>query len=155
MVVVVSPQHRLANRSRMQPIELDGESLVAFTPELQIRTEVDRWLRQARVSVDIVHEFDNIENIKRAVEVGSGIAILPIPTVRRELEIGSLKALHLDGVHWVRPLGIVRRKHKELTTAAKRFLDLLHESPESFFYAGSAEAAAGPRKTSAPDAAPA
>jgi DNA-binding transcriptional LysR family regulator len=155
MVVVVAPQHRLANRTRMQPIELDGESLVAFTPGLQIRTEIDRWLRQSRVSVDVVHEFDNIENIKRAVEVGSGIAILPVPTVRRELEIGSLKALHLDGVRWVRPLGIVQRKHKELTTAVKRFLELLHESPESFFYAGSAEAAAGPRKTSAPDAAPA
>jgi DNA-binding transcriptional LysR family regulator len=152
MVVVVPPQHRLANRSSLQPVELDGEAVVAFTPELQIRTEIDRWLRQARVTVDIVHEFDNIENIKRAVEVGSGMALLPIPTVRRELEIGSLQALHLEGVRWVRPLGIVQRKHKDLTTAVKRFLDLLHEPPESFFYAGAAEAVAGPRKAAATDA---
>lgn len=153
MVVVVPPQHRLANRSSMQPVELDGEAVVAFTPELQIRTEIDRWLRQARVTVDVVHEFDNIENIKRAVEVGSGIAILPIPTVRREVEIGSLQVLHLEGVRWVRPLGIVQRKQKELTTAVKRFLDLLHESPASFFAAGPAEAATGSRKASATDAA--
>ncbi|HUQ68969.1 MAG TPA: LysR substrate-binding domain-containing protein, partial [Planctomycetaceae bacterium] len=75
------------------------------------------------------------------------IAILPVPTVRRELEIGSLKALHLDGVRWVRPLGIVQRRQKELTTAAKRFLELLHESPESFYYAGTA--AGSPKSASA------
>lgn len=139
IAVVVPPQHRLASRNRMQSVELDGESLVAFTPELRFRSEIDRWLKQARVAVDVVHEFDNIENIKRAVEVGSGIALLPIPTVRRELEIGSLKALHLDDVRWVRPLAIVHRKHKELTTAVKRFLELLHEPPESFFYANPSE----------------
>ncbi len=140
IVVVVPPQHRLASRSRMQTMELDGEMMVAFTPELRIRSEMDRWLKQARVNVDVVHEFDNIENIKRAVEVGSGIALLPVPTVRRELEIGSLRALHLDDVRWVRPLGIVHRKNKQLTTAVRRFLELLHEAPESFFYADTAEA---------------
>ncbi len=153
IVVVVPPQHRLAVRSKMQSLELDGESLVTFTTELRIRSEMDRWLKLARVSVDVVHEFDNIENIKRAVEVGSGIALLPIPTVRRELEIGSLKALHLDDVRWVRPLGIVHRKHKDLTTAAKRFLELLHQPPESFFYASSADDGAGKRKPSTADAA--
>lgn len=155
MVVVVPPQHRLAARSSMKAIELDGESLVAFTPELQIRTEMDRWLKQAKVSVDIVHEFDNIENIKRAVEVGSGVALLPVPTVRRELEIGSLKTLSLSDVHWVRPLGIVHRKHKVLTTAVQRFLELLHEPPESFFYASPVDDGASKRHVSAADAAPA
>lgn len=165
IVVVVPPQHRLATRSRMQSLELDGETMVAFTPELRIRSEMDRWFKLARVTVDIVHEFDNIENIKRAVEVGSGIALLPVPTVRRELEIGSLKALQLEDVRWVRPLGIVHRKHKELTTAVKRFLELLHEPPESFFYASSPTTSAAAvsndddgaskRLNPAPDAAPA
>ena len=63
IVVVVPPQHRLASRQGMTTAELDGETLVAFTPELRIRSEMDRWLKQARVSVDVVHEFDNIENI--------------------------------------------------------------------------------------------
>lgn len=153
IVVVVPPQHRLAVRTRMQAVELDGESLVTFTTELRIRSEMDRWLKLARVSVDVVHEFDNIENIKRAVEVGSGIALLPIPTVRRELEIGSLKALHLEDVRWTRPLGIVHRKHKDLTTAARRFLELLHQPPESFYYANPADDGTGQRKPSTADAA--
>lgn len=153
MVVVVPPQHRLANRSQMQAIELDGEAMVTFTPDLRIRSEIDRWFKQARVNVDVVHEFDNIENIKRAVEVGSGIALLPVPTVRRELEIGSLRALRIDDVRWTRPLGIVHRKHKDLTTAVKRFLELLHQPPESFFYAAAVEDDSTRRRQPASDAA--
>jgi DNA-binding transcriptional LysR family regulator len=132
IAVVVPPQHRLAVRKNVRVSELSGESMVAFTSGLQIRTEMDRWLRQAKVHVAVVHEFDNIENIKRAVEVGSGIALLPMPTVRRELEIGSLKAISLEDVRWARPLGIIHRKHKVLTTAARRFLELLQQPPESF-----------------------
>jgi DNA-binding transcriptional LysR family regulator len=135
MIVVLPPMHRLAPRKTIQAIELDGEPLVSFTPELQIRIELDRWLRQAKVDVDVVHEFDNIETIKRAVEVGSGIGILPAPTVKREQELGSLKVLRLEDVRWTRPLGIVHRKQKVLTTACQRFLDLLHQPPETFFRA--------------------
>lgn len=133
IVLVVSPAHRLASRHSVSVREIDGEAMVSYTPELQVRSEMDRWLRQAKVNVDVVHEFDNIENIKRAVEVGSGVALLPVPTVRREVEIGSLKAIPLDDVQWVRPLGVVYKKSKTLTAAVSRFLDLLHEPPESFY----------------------
>lgn len=139
MVVVLPPMHRLAPRKSIQVAELDGEPLVSFTPELQIRVELDRWLRQAKIDVDVVHEFDNIETIKRAVEVGSGIAILPAPTVKREQELGSLKVLKLEDVRWTRPLGIIHRKQKILTTACRRFLDLLHQPPERFFRSTASE----------------
>lgn len=139
MVVVLPPMHRLAPRKTIQAIELDGEPLVSFIPELPIRVEMDRWLRQAKVTVDVVHEFDNIETIKRAVEVGSGIAILPAPTVKREQELGSLKVLKLEDVRWTRPLGIIHRKQKVLTTACQRFLEVLHQPPENFFRANPAE----------------
>ena len=69
---------------------LDGETFVGFTSELTIRKQIDRWFKQARISVDFVHVFDNVENIKRAVEIGSGVALLPAPTVRREVEAGPV-----------------------------------------------------------------
>jgi DNA-binding transcriptional LysR family regulator len=132
IVVVVAPQHRLACRTSIRPSELDGESLVSFTDELRIRHEIDRWLKQAKVSVNVVHAFDNIENIKRAVEVGSGVGLLPVPTVRREVEFGSLVAIELEDVDWVRRLDIVYRKTKPFTSAISRFLELLHQNPETF-----------------------
>lgn len=150
IVMVVAPQHRLASRKTLRVSELDGESLVGFTSELRMRQEIDRWLKQAKVSVNVVHAFDNIENIKRAVEVGSGIGLLPLATVRRELEIGTLIAIELEDVVWYRRLDILFKRTKPLTTAISRFLELLHQDPETFSPGKSHEAAGS---TSATDAA--
>ncbi len=126
--VVVAPQHRLAAKTEVALEELDGEDFVAFTQDLRIRKEIDRTLRKQKVAVNAVHQFDNIENIKRAVEIGAGVSILPLPTARREIDAGMLKALQLTGMKWHRPLGIVKRRHKHLSTAAARFVELLHEA---------------------------
>lgn len=132
MALVVPPHHRLAGREAVDPAEVAGEDFVAFTPELTIRRMVDRWLKREHVSVNVVHAFDNIENIKRAVEIGSGVALLPEPTVQREVEIGSLHLLSLRGVEWRRPLGVIHRRNKSLTTVADKFVDLLHETPAAY-----------------------
>jgi DNA-binding transcriptional LysR family regulator len=126
--VVVSPQHPLAAKTEIALKELDGEDFVAFTQDLRVRKEIDRTLRKNKVSVNAVHQFDNIENIKRAVEIGAGVSILPLPTAKREIDAGMLKALTLTGLKWHRPLGIVKRRHKHLSTAASRFVELLHEA---------------------------
>ena len=128
MEVVVHPEHRFAGRESIHAEELDGEEFVGFRQELQIRRQIDRWLRREKVQVQIVHQFDNVENIKRAVEIGSGIAILPIPTIRRELDAGSLVSVAVERVHWFRPLGIVQRRHKALSTAASKFVEILQQS---------------------------
>lgn len=131
IVLVVPPGHRLAERGSISVQELDGETFVGFTSELTIRKQVDRWLKQAEVSVDFVHVFDNVENIKRAVEIGSGVALLPAPTVRREVENGSLNSVCLNGVEWHRPLGIVHRRNRTLTTPARKLVELLRGQPET------------------------
>jgi DNA-binding transcriptional LysR family regulator len=147
MAVVVGPHHRLAGRVEIPVDELDGEDYVGFTSELTIRRQVDRWLKQAKVAVNVVHEFDNIETIKRAVEIGSGVAILPLPTVNREHQAGALCALSVQGVDWRRPLGVVHKRSKVLTLAASKFVELLQEDPQTFrdgsFPAGGPRSAAG------------
>jgi hypothetical protein len=70
-------------------------------------------------------EFDNIETIKRAVEIDAGIALLPEPTVLREVETGSLVMVPLDSDELVRPLGIIHRRGKELGSTTRRFIELL------------------------------
>ncbi|MFO1023334.1 MAG: LysR family transcriptional regulator [Planctomycetales bacterium] len=127
MVLVVPPTHRLAQQTSVPVQALNGEDFVGFTTELTIRKEMDRWFRKSRVTVNIVHEFDNIENIKRATEVGNGVAVLPLPTVQREVEGGSLVAIRLEDAEWLRPLGIVHRKHKSLSNAAQKFLHILQD----------------------------
>jgi DNA-binding transcriptional LysR family regulator len=79
---------------------------------------------------DVVLEFDNIETIKRAVEIDAGVALLPEPTVGREVAAGTLRAIPLDaptGSDLVRPLGIIRVRGKPLPPTAGRFLDFLRQ----------------------------
>ncbi len=153
IVVVVPPTHPLAKRDWVRVEELEGENLVGFTTDLQMRTETDRWLKHAKVHVNVVHAFDNIENIKRAVEIGSGIALLPVPTVRREAELGSLVAIPLEDVTWFRRLALIHKRTKPFTTAITRFLELLQQDPETFSGPGQSHDAAGSRTRSATDAA--
>jgi DNA-binding transcriptional LysR family regulator len=81
------------------------------------------------VSVRVALEFDNIENIKRAVEIPAGVAVLPEPTLTREVEAGTLVALRIDGqdpLHRLsRPLAIIHRRAHQLSLTASRFLKLL------------------------------
>ena len=81
MAVVCHPGHRLAREGAVTAEQLQNEDFVAFDRDLTIRKEIDRYLRQRSVDIRIVMEFDNIETIKQAVEIGAGISILPEPPV--------------------------------------------------------------------------
>lgn len=127
MVCVAPPQHRLARRKLAEAHDLDGENFVGFDPDLAIRKAIDRALRSAKARPRIVMEFDNIETIKQAVEVGTGVSILPEPTVQREVQQGSLVVVPLAMAELVRPIGIIHRRRKPLTPAVRRFMELLRD----------------------------
>ena len=127
IVLAVRPQHRFARLASVKPAALAGEPLVSVDTHLTLRRKADRWLKTAGVDPDIVYEFDNLETVKRAVEAGAGVALLPEPAVRREVDLGTLRAVRIEGVDWTRPLGIVHRKRRPLSAAARAFAELLLE----------------------------
>jgi DNA-binding transcriptional LysR family regulator len=140
MVLTCLPGHRLARGTQVTPIELAGERFVAFDRGLAIRREVDRYLKQHGADVAVVAEFDNIETIKRAVEDGAGVAILPEPTLEREMERNTLRALPLAGAAFVRPLSVIHRRKRRLNAAVHQFVELLvnHHGPAASRPASSA-----------------
>lgn len=121
MVLVCSSSHPLAKSRDVDPARLDGQSFVAFDRGLVIRREVDRFLKKRGVGVRVALEFDNIEAIKQAVEIGSGVSILPEPTVDREVRAGTLAAVPLKGGRFFRPLGILRRRGRPAPPMVKEF----------------------------------
>jgi len=130
MVLVCAPTHRLASYPALALEDLDGENVIGFDSDLTIRREIDRVLQLHHAEVRVVMEFDNIETIKRAIEIDAGVALLPEPTVLREVEAGSLVAVPLSTDELVRPLGIIHRRGKELGSTARRFIELLqNENP--------------------------
>jgi DNA-binding transcriptional LysR family regulator len=125
MVLVCYPQHPFAGRRGVPLTMLHGEPIVAFQAGLKIREEIDAALESHDVSPKIALEFDNIETMKRAIEIGAGVSLLPEPTVAREMETGSLVQIPLEGAQLVRPLGIIHRRDRKLSTTAQQFIRLL------------------------------
>lgn len=125
MILVCAPQHPLAQCESVTLEQLQGVDMVAFESDLEIRAEIDRALEGAGVEVHVSMEFDNTETIKRAVEINSGVSLLPEPTVDRELAAGTLVARPLAGAELKRPIGIIQRRGKELGQTAQRFMRLL------------------------------
>jgi DNA-binding transcriptional LysR family regulator len=130
MVLVCHPDHRLAGRAKVTVNQIRNQDFVAFNRDLIIRKEIDRYLRRRKVSINVVMEFDNIETIKQAVEIGSGISILPEPTVRKEADRGSLISIPLIARQLRRPIGIIHRQRKIFTPTATKFIELLTQNPE-------------------------
>lgn len=125
LVVVCHPNHRFAKASTISFADLSGEPLVAFEAGLRIRAEIDRALLVNHVDANIAFEFDNIETMKRAIEINEGISLLPEPTVSKEIASGTLVKVQLEGEPQTRPLGIVYRRDRPLRELARNFIDLL------------------------------
>ncbi len=136
MVVACAPSHPFAEKGRVSVRDLDGQKYVAFDRGLEIRRKVDRFLREHGASVSVVREFDNIENIKQAIEISGGVALLPLPVLERELWGGSLAAVPLADVRFVRPLAILHRRSPLPGAVARRFMELLRQPEEPSVAAG-------------------
>jgi len=125
MSVAVYPSHRFAARAMLMPADLDGENFISFDDEVIIRRELDRFFREHGVTVSIVMQFDNIQSIKEAVALGSGISILPERSIQAEVEQKRLVSVPLHAPGLVRPTGIIHRRKKKLTRAGREFLNLV------------------------------
>jgi DNA-binding transcriptional LysR family regulator len=126
MALVASPRHRLASMPQpIRPEDLSQVALVAFAQNLKIRQEIDRQLRQLGVTMRIAVELDNIDSVKHAAVVNSGVAILPKLTVQNEVAAGSLTMLSCEGLNLTRPLGIIQKRDVSMSRAARSFIELI------------------------------
>lgn len=127
LVLITPPQHPLAKRKKIRARELNGQDFILFERDIPTRRASDRILRAHDVVVQRVAEFDNIETIKRAVEVGLGLAIVPRPSVMDEQRSGQLSVVGLAEPEWTRSVGVIYRNDRTLGAAAKKFIGLLVE----------------------------
>lgn len=125
MLLVASPDHRLTQLSEVQPADLTDENLVAFAANLRIRHEIDRYLRHLGVTMQVAAEFDNIDSVKHAVCINTGIAFLPQPTVKEELAKGTMKMIPCSWLKLTRPLGLIQRRGAALGRTARGVVELI------------------------------
>lgn len=129
LVVICNPDHPLSDRSSIAINDLSSEKFIGFDQDIPTRKATDQMFRQAGIDPEPVMEFDNIETVKRAVEINAGISIVPSATVKQELKQKLLKAIPIDNADVVRPLAIIHRKGRVLTPAMKKFISTLTGRP--------------------------
>ena len=127
LVLICHPQHPLAKAKSVRLKSLSGQKFIGFEPDIPTRKALDRILKDHAVQVQHVMEFDNIETVKRAVEIDAGVAIVPQGTVLQELAKQTLAQVTLDDGDFFRPLAVIYKKNKVLSPAMKAFIALLQE----------------------------
>ncbi len=125
LVLITHPQHALSKRNDIEVKDLVGQKFIGFDPDIPTRKAVDAICREHKLEIEPVMEFDNIETVKRAVEIDHGIAIVPQATVLQEQKQGTLAVLQFKGKEFSRPLAILHRKGRVLTPAMRKFIETL------------------------------
>jgi DNA-binding transcriptional LysR family regulator len=127
LVLICAPGHELSSRKEVTLDVLSEEKFIGFEPDIPTRRAVDKMFREAGIDPKPVMEFDNIETVKRAVEIDAGISIVPRATVEQEVKSDTLKAIEFKNKPYHRPLGMIYKSGRVLSPALKRFLKTLKE----------------------------
>jgi DNA-binding transcriptional LysR family regulator len=127
LVLVCSPKHPLSQEQQIDIHRLQFERFITFDKDVPTRAWIDSILERYNVVVRPVMEFDNIETVKRAVEINSGLSILPQTAVLQEIGSGTIRAIGFSNEEFIRPTGIIVRKGKILGQAGRYFIELLRK----------------------------
>lgn len=128
LVLICHPQHPFTKQKAIKLKTLAGQKVIGFEPDIPTRKALDKILKEYGVEVKHVMEFDNVETVKRAVEIDAGISIVPQGTVTQEIAKQTLAALTIEDGEFYRPLAAIYKKNKVLSPAMKQFLSVLKDT---------------------------
>jgi DNA-binding transcriptional LysR family regulator len=131
LVLICAPDHPLARRHHVDIRKLNGQNYVAFEKGMASQRALDRIFQEHGIQVRVVMEFDNIETIKRSVEIGAGISIVPLLSVQKEVQSGALVQATFADKSFYRQLGIIVRSKQPLSPAARKFIELMQNPQKS------------------------
>jgi DNA-binding transcriptional LysR family regulator len=128
LVLICHPQHPFARQKSVRLKALTGQKFIGFEPDIPTRKALDKILKEHGVDPKHAMEFDNIETVKRAVEIDAGISIVPQGTVIQEVAKQTLAAVPIEDGSFYRPIAAIYKKNKVLSPAMKQFLTLLKDT---------------------------
>jgi DNA-binding transcriptional LysR family regulator len=127
LVMICHPQNPLAKSKSLKLGDIAGQKFIGFEPDIPTRKAIDKIFKDHNIAVQNVMEFDNIETVKRAVEIDAGISVVPQATVLQEVAKQTLAAVQFENAEFFRPLAVIYKKNKVLSPAMKQFVALLKE----------------------------
>jgi DNA-binding transcriptional LysR family regulator len=127
LVLICHPQHAFAKQKSIKLKAVADQKFVGFEPDIPTRKALDKVLKENNVEVKNVMEFDNIETVKRAVEIDAGVSIVPQGTVAQEIAKQTLAAVSIEDAELFRPLAAIYKKNKVLSPAMRQFINIIKD----------------------------
>lgn len=127
LVLICHPQHPFAKQKTIKLKAITDQKFIGFEPDIPTRKAIDKVLKDQNIDVKTVMEFDNIETVKRAVEIDAGVSIVPLGTISQEISKQTLAAVAIEDAELFRPLAAIYKKGKVLSPAMKQFINILRE----------------------------
>jgi len=125
LIIVASPDHRLAARKRIAQKELEKEVFLTREPGSGTRGAMERFFREQKLKLTTGMSMGSLSSVKQGVQAGLGLGLLPRDAVRVELQLGHLVELKVKGLPIQRHWYVVLHKGKRLSLAAEEFRSLL------------------------------
>jgi DNA-binding transcriptional LysR family regulator len=127
LVLITHPQHKLARRKSVMLKHIENQNFIAFESGIPTREAIDSVLAEHNIKVNHRMSNDNIFTLKKAVEAGIGISIVPANSVDDETQKGSIIKLPIRDIKLTRPIALLQRKkhkpNKPLEIFIKHLLD--------------------------------
>ena len=126
IVLAAPPEHIFSKYGRATVNEAAAEPIVLFDRGSSYYGLINNFFRQAGVIPNVAMELDSLEATKRMVEEGLGIALVPLVTIERELEAGTLVRVDLEDAEPIkRPISLIHRRHRKRPRTVQAFIDTM------------------------------
>jgi DNA-binding transcriptional LysR family regulator len=125
LVMLAHPGHPLAARKRVSLEEVGRQTVIAHNDPSPARERVLRVYERRHAPINIQISLPSLDGIKRAVELGLGVAVLPRRCALTEISRGQLAAINVPGLGSPRIVRLVYRRSGELSRAADAFLQIV------------------------------
>jgi DNA-binding transcriptional LysR family regulator len=124
LVLLVRPDHPLARRDRISMEEMGQQTVIAHNDPSPMRDRVLQMYEQRHAPLNIKLALPSLDGIKRAVEMGLGVALLPRRCALGEIARGDLVEIQVPDLRSPRQVRLVHRRDTALSHAARAFLDV-------------------------------
>jgi len=128
LVLLVPPAHALASRVDITMEEMGRQAIIAHSDPSPARERVLRLYEQRHAPLNIRMSLPSLDGIKRAVEMGLGVALLPRRCAQGEIARGQLAAVNVPDLRSPREIRFVYRRDGGLSHAAQAFLTLVRQA---------------------------
>jgi DNA-binding transcriptional LysR family regulator len=131
LVAIASPQHRMADRRVVSAFALAGEKLILGERGGNTRRLIDEFFAEAGLKPTVAMELSRLAAIRKMVESDMGVGIVPLRSVREEVDAGRLVRWWIEGARINWELGVARLSGGYVSPVCDSFLKLCRKHFES------------------------